>query len=148
MTVVGINNNRPNGKRFNIFMDDLFPGIPSILREDAVGNVKPAVPVNIKETANGFLIDLLAPGFEKEDFKISLEKNILTISVEKKNEATEENERQIRREFTTQSFNRSFTINELVDAQQIVAKYLNGVLTVNLPRKAEVKPPVKEITIQ
>lgn len=148
MTVVGINNNRPNGKRFNILMDDFFSGIPSLLSEDLVGNVKPAVPVNIKETANGFLIDLLAPGFEKEDFKISLEKNILTIAAEKKNVAAEENEKQIRREFRTQSFNRSFTINELVDAQQIVAKYLNGVLTVNLPRKAEVKPPVKEITIQ
>jgi HSP20 family protein len=148
MTVVGINKNRPNGKRFNIFMDDFFSGIPSLLGEDLVGNVKPSVPVNIKETANGFLIDLLAPGFEKEDFKISLEKNILTIAAEKKNEATEENEKQIRREFTTQSFNRSFTINELVDAQQIVAKYLNGILTVNLPRKEEVKPPVKEITIQ
>jgi HSP20 family protein len=147
MTVVGINNTRPNGKRFNIFMDDFFTGIPSILREDATANVKPAVPVNIKETANGFLIDLLAPGFEKEDFKISLEKNILTISAEKKNETTEENEKQIRREFRTQSFNRSFTINELVDAQQIVAKYLNGILTVNLPKKAEVKPPVKEINI-
>lgn len=148
MTVVGINNNRPNGKRFNILMDDFFSGIPSLLSEDLVGNVKPAVPVNIKETANGFLIDLLAPGFEKEDFKISLEKNILTIAAEKKNVAAEENEKQIRREFRTQSFNRSFTINELVDAQQIVAKYLNGILTVNLPRKAEVKPPVKEITIQ
>jgi HSP20 family protein len=148
MTVVGFNNTRPNGKRFNIFMDDFFTGIPSLLREDATAKVKPAVPVNIKENANGFSIDLLAPGFEKEDFKISLDKNILTISAEKKNEATEENEKQIRTEFTTQSFNRSFTINELVDAQQIVAKYLNGVLTVNLPRKAEVKPPVKEITIQ
>ena len=148
MTVVGLNNTRPNGKRFNIFMDDFFNGMPSIFREDVVGNVKPAVPVNIRETANSFLIDVLAPGFEKEDFKISLEKNILTIAAEKKNEATEENEKQIRREFRTQSFNRSFTINELVDTQEIVAKYLNGVLTVNLPRKAEVKPPVKEITIQ
>lgn len=148
MTVVGINNTRPNGKLFNIFMDDLFNGIPSLLSEDATAKVKPAVPVNIKETVNGFLIDLLAPGFEKGDFKISLEKNILTISAEKKNEAKDENEKQIRSEFRTQSFNRSFTINELVDAQQIVAKYLNGILTVNLPRKAEVKPPVKEITIQ
>ncbi len=73
---------------------------------------------------------------------------MLTISAEKKNEVKDENEKQIRSEYSYRSFNRSFTLDEKIDAEKIEAKYLNGVLTLNLPKKAEVKASAKEISIQ
>ena len=148
MTLVRLNTPKQNGRRFNIFMDDFFSAVPSLFREEFSSGLPSSVPVNIKETESEYLLEVMAPGLEKEGFKISLEENLLTISAEKKEESANEEEKQIRREFSTSSFRRSFTINEQVDAQQIVAKYINGVLTVNLPKKAEVKPPVKEINIQ
>ena len=94
------------------------------------------------------MLELVAPGFQKEDFKINLDNNTLTISAEKKEETENQNEKFIRKEYKQQSFSRSFTIDENIDAGNISAKYVNGVLTLNLAKKQEVKPPVKEISIQ
>jgi HSP20 family protein len=93
-------------------------------------------------------LEVVAPGFQKEDFKINLDNNTLTISAEKKEETENQNEKFIRKEYKQQSFKRSFTIDENVDAENISAKYVNGVLTLNLAKKQEVKPSVKEISIQ
>ena len=90
----------------------------------------------------------MAPGFEKNDFNINLEKNILTVSVERKTETENKNEKQIRREYSYHSFKRSFTVDEKVDPEKIEAKYVNGVLTLNLPRKEEVKASAKEIAVK
>jgi len=95
----------------------------------------------------------VAPGFEKNDFKVNVDANILTVSAEKKTEEkndsdTAKNERQVRNEYVYRSFKRSFTIDEKIDASTIDAKYVNGVLTLNLPKKTEVKEAAKEITIQ
>jgi HSP20 family protein len=102
----------------------------------------------VKETENGYVLELIAPGFQKEDFKINLDNNTLTISAEKKEETENQNEKFIRKEYKQQSFSRSFTIDENIDAETISAKYVNGVLTLNLAKKQEVKPSVKEISIQ
>ncbi|MCK7553879.1 Hsp20/alpha crystallin family protein [Chitinophaga sedimenti] len=92
-------------------------------------------------------MDVVAPGFDKADFKLNLDKQVLTISVDKKTEQKEETEKQIRREFSTRSFKRSFTLDENVDAEKINAKYENGVLKVTLPKKEVKQEPAKEIVV-
>lgn len=141
--------NRPVNKSFNNFMDDFFATVPSIFRDDFITpNFSSFTPVNIKETENEYVLDVVAPGFEKEDFKINLDNNTLTVSAERKVETENKREKFIRKEYKQQSFKRSFTIDENVDAENISAKYVNGVLTLNLAKKQEVKPSVKEISIQ
>jgi HSP20 family protein len=141
--------NRPVNKSFNNFMDDFFATVPSILSDDFITpNFRSFTPVNIRETGNDYVLELIAPGFQKEDFKINLDNNTLTVSAEKKEETENKNEKFIRKEYKQQSFSRSFTIDEKIDAENISAQYVNGVLTLNLAKKQEVKPPVKEISIQ
>lgn len=103
--------------------------------------------VNITETNDAYVLQLAAPGRNKEDFKINIEKNLLTISSETKAEEVKENEKQIRNEFSLQSFKRSFTLDEKIEAEKIEAKYENGLLTLTLPKKEEVKL-VKQVTVQ
>jgi HSP20 family protein len=148
MTLVTLNN-RPMQKSFNNLMDDLFATVPSILGDDFVTPpFRSFTPVNVKETENDYVLEVVAPGFQKEDFKINLDNNTLTVSVETKEESENKNEKFIRKEFKQQSFSRSFTIDKNIDAESISAKYVNGVLTLNLAKKQEVKPSVKEISIQ
>jgi HSP20 family protein len=105
-------------------------------------------PVNISETADAYELELSAPGRSKEDFKVSVDNDLLTISYEKKEESQREDVKSVRREFSFQSFKRSFNLDNSIDATNIHAKYENGVLKLNLPKKAEVKEATKEITIQ
>jgi HSP20 family protein len=130
-------------------MDDFLATVPSILRDDFVTpSFRSFTPVNIRETENDYVLEVIAPGFQKEDFKINLDNNTLTVSAEKKEETDNKNEKVVRKEFKQQSFSRSFTIDEKIDAENISAKYVNGVLTLNLAKKQEVKPQAKEISIQ
>jgi HSP20 family protein len=106
--------------------------------------------VNVKESEDAFEIEVAAPGMKKEDFNVNFENNVLTISSERKEESRREEKGQYtRREFSYQSFQRSFTIPEnLVEGEQISAKYSDGLLCIHLPKKEEVKPkPAREITI-
>jgi len=94
---------------------------------------------------------MAAPGMNKEDFKVELDGNVLTISSEKQNEnEVKDGERYSRREFSYQSFQRSFQLpKEVVDADKIEAKYENGVLKLVVPKKEEAKPrPPKTIQIK
>lgn len=148
MTLVKFQN-RPVNKSFNNFMDDFFATVPSIFRDDFTGSsFRSFTPVNVKETESDYVLEIVAPGFQKEDFKISLDNNTLTVSTEKKEETENKNETFIRKEFKQQSFSRSFTIDENIDVENISAKYVNGILTLNLAKKQPVKPEVKEISIQ
>lgn len=104
--------------------------------------------VNIKETNNEFNIEFAAPGFNKNDFKINVEENVLTISAEKQVETKEEKERFTRKEFSYNSFSRSFTLPQTVNAEKIDAKYTDGILKLNIPKKEEAKKlPKKEIKV-
>jgi HSP20 family protein len=105
--------------------------------------------VNIKEDKDSFEVEMSAPGFEKNDFKIELNNSLLTISSEKKAEnETKEGQHFTRREFSYQSFSRSFTLPETVEGEKIAAKYENGILKVKIPKREEAKPkPVKQIEI-
>jgi HSP20 family protein len=147
MTLVKLNN-RPASKSFNNFFEDFFHEMPSILPADATFNRGASVPVNIKETKDAFEVELVAPGFEKGDFKISLENNLLTIAAEHKAEEKAESDKMVRREYRYRSFSRSFNVDENIDAEKIDAKYVNGVLALNLPKKPEVKAATKQINIQ
>jgi HSP20 family protein len=146
MTLVRFNN-KP-AKSFNNLMDDFFATMPSILSDEPGLKHKQFTPVNIIEKENDYQLELIAPGMNKEDFKINLDNNTLTISAESKDEVLKENEKQIRKEYRYPSFKRSFTIDENIDAENIAAKYINGVLTLNLPKKVEVKTSAKQINIQ
>ncbi len=106
--------------------------------------------VNIKETTDAFEVEVAAPGFNKSDFNIELNNGVLTISSEKQiSEEVKDDERIARQEFSYQSFTRSFTLPELVEDEKITAKYKNGILTINIPKKEEAKPkPAKQIKIK
>lgn len=97
--------------------------------------------VNIKENENEYMLEVAAPGFEKEDFKIEHNNDLLTISSEKKVEKeTKEGERFTKREFSYQSFSRSFTLPQTADGEKISANYEKGILTVSIPKREEAKP--------
>jgi HSP20 family protein len=128
------------------FNDDLFDW--SLQNFSNTNSNLPAV--NIKEKDDAFEIEMAAPGFNKEDFKIELNNNLLSISSEKKTEnETKENERFTRREFSYQSFMRSFTLPNSIEGEKINAKYENGILNIHIPKKDEAKvKPVKQIEIK
>jgi HSP20 family protein len=134
-------------KTLSGIMDDIFNG-KFINKDFATSDFFGAqAPVNIRETKDAYVLDVVAPGFEKGDFKINLDGQTLTISSEKKTEQKAENEKQIRREFSFRSFSRSFTLDENVDAEKINAKYDNGVLKLTLPKKEAKQETAKEIIV-
>ena len=97
--------------------------------------------VNIKENPDAFTVEVAAPGIDKNDFKLELNHNTLTVSSEKKVESeTKENEVFTKREFSYQSFSRSFTLPMIADGERISANYENGILLVSIPKKEEAKP--------
>jgi len=141
--------NRPFEKSINNIVDEFIGGLPGIFDEGYNSLSKNGfVPVNIKESGSNYSIEVIAPGFEKADFKINLDDKILTISAEKRDEVKNETDKQIRKEYSYRSFKRSFTIDEKIDATAIEASYVNGVLVLNLPKKAEVREAAKEIVIK
>ncbi|WP_339816303.1 Hsp20/alpha crystallin family protein [uncultured Imperialibacter sp.] len=142
---------------------NLFPEFPSVFdsflgrdlfdfENGLVNSPGASVPaVNVKETEEGFDVEVAAPGFNKKDFHVEVNNNLLTISSEKevKNEQKDENGRYTRREFGYSSFKRSFTLPEnVVNAEKIGATYENGILHVSIPKREEAKPkPVRQIAI-
>ena len=146
MTLVKVNN--PINRSFDGLMNELFNELPlsfgKTLREDVLH----FPPANITEKKDVYQIELAVPGFNKADFNVKLEDSILTISAEKKTENVSETDKTVRKEFSHKSFKRSFTIDEKIDTTTISAKYENGILALELPKKEDVKNGTKEITIQ
>ena len=134
---------------YNNLFDQLFTEMPGAFRNDFNSFARNAeVPVNVKETDEGYRLEIVAPGFEKNDFKVNVEKEILTISAEKETEASGQEQKTIRKEYEFRSFKRSFTIDEKIDATKIDAVYVNGVLILTLPKKAEVAASARKIEIK
>ena len=146
MTLVKVNNNL--SRSFDGMMKELFNEFPTTVAKTFREDVLNFPPVNIVEKPASYQVELSAPGFEKADFAIKLEGNILNISTEKKEETKEENDKVIRKEFTYKGFKRSFTIDEKIDAENIAAKYENGILKLELPKKEILKTGTKEINVQ
>lgn len=97
--------------------------------------------MNIKETDEDFLVELAAPGMTKEDFKINLDGNSLSISSERNTDSEQQdNGKYSYREFSYQSFKRTITLPaNVVDDSNIQARYENGLLSLKIPKKEEVK---------
>lgn len=128
-------NRKPFEGTFSNLVDDIFTELPVLLNNGFNNTVrKDSVPVNVKEAEKSYQLEVVAPGFEKTDFKVNLEQNVLTISAEKQNEENTGKDKEIRREYSFRSFKRSFTLDEKIDATNIEASYINGVLTLNLPK--------------
>ncbi len=106
------------------------------------------VPVNIRENDTAYELQVIAPGLKKDEFKINLEKNVLTISFEQKEENKEQRDGKVlRNEYSFRSFKRSFTLNEKIETSGINAKYTDGVLEVTLPKKENTAPETQEISV-
>lgn len=106
-----------------------------------------SVPVNIKEDDKGFDMQVIAPGLKKEDFKLNIDKNVLTISFEQNKEAKEETGKVLRSEYSFRSFKRSFTLTDKINTAGITAKYADGILNVNLPKKEVAEATAQEISV-
>ncbi len=138
--------NNPMEKSLNQVFNEIFNGFPNTWGRDVADGFN--LPTNVHETTDGYHLEMLAAGRDKADFKIAVDKGLLTISYEKKEEAKNEDVKTLRREFKLASFKRSFSVDENVNTEDIQAKYENGVLKLYLPKKAEVKTPAKEVNIQ
>jgi len=105
--------------------------------------------VNVQETDKEFRLEVAAPGMKKEDFKLEMKEGMLYISAETKNENEVKEEHYTRREFSFNSFSRSFWLPENVKFDDIKANYKDGILHIVLPKvKVEKKAPVKMIEIK
>jgi len=103
--------------------------------------------VNVKDKDTEYIIEVAAPGFKKEDFSISVENKILTISAEEKEEKEVKEDKYTRREFMSSSFTRSFSLPDNIDESQIGGRYDDGVLYVRIPKLQEKAPEKKKIPL-
>lgn len=129
-------------KRFSGFVNEFFGKDMAELAKP-FNAIRPAV--NVKETDGAYLLSLAAPGLNKSDFKIELDKDQLSISFTKDENKEETTEKMIRQEFGYSSFKRTFTLPNTVNQTAIQASYENGILSLNIPKK-EVEA-AKTITI-
>lgn len=143
MTLMKVNG-RPAFRNFDGLVNELFGNFEGFNNRNW-NNTLP--PVNIVENEEGFHLEIAAPGRNKEDFKVKVENNQLFISYEEKKPEEVKDVKQIRKEFTITAFQRSFSLNDKVNAEAIQAKYENGILKLLVPKKEETKPQTKEITI-
>ena len=128
---------------FNDFFSDFMNG--DLLQKDYFKSI-PAV--NIMERKDDFTIQLAAPGVKKSDFKVEVDKGVLTISMEKTDEKNDENEKFTRKEFSFSSFKRTFSLPDHVNTESIAAEYKDGILMLTIPKKEEAKAkPVREIVV-
>jgi HSP20 family protein len=128
-------------------LEDLFSnGINKVFGDESLAGTANA-PVNIRETDEAYELQLVAPGLKKEDFKVSVDRNILTIAFDHKEEESEESTRWLRKEYRQRSFKRSFTLNEKIDAAGVAARYTDGILHVSLPKKEQQEVKAQEITV-
>jgi HSP20 family protein len=127
--------------RFNQYpaLTDLFESLEKNFfnNEEKFEGTIPAV--NIKEDNDKFVLEMAAPGMKKNDFHINVEKDVLTISSEHKEEKEEKKENYARREFYYNTFSRSFNLPENINLEGIKADYKNGILNIVLPKKEETK---------
>ena len=146
MTLVKFNNGLKNNSA-NPFFSDVFDSLinDSFLSDKLIARV-PAV--NIAETENEFHIELAVPGLKKEDFKINIDKNVLSVAAEKKAENIEEGKKFSKREYSYNSFVRSFTLPESADQSKIEADYADGILKLSVAKREEAKFQSREIAVK
>jgi HSP20 family protein len=124
------------------FFDDSFWGFSGVSRNQ--------VPVNVRETDKLYEMEVMAPGLKKEDFRLEITHDMLTVSYEDKKENTQENKKEgwVKKEFSKQSFSRSFKLDDSIDANNITARYEDGVLYLALPKKENAQRASRQISVQ
>jgi HSP20 family protein len=131
-TLVKLNNNSP---AFNSFFDDFFR------RDLHAGYGKARIAVNVKETKEAFHLEVVAPGFKRKDFSISIEDNYLKIQGKVEDSKTENNENTTEKysvkEYHKASFEKAYKLSNEVDAERINAKYESGILDIEIPKKSK-----------
>jgi HSP20 family protein len=133
-------------RRRNFFADDFFTRDFDKIFKGFEHTTLPAT--NIKETEDAFEVELSVPGFNKEDFNLKLDNELLTISAKVEDKQEETTDKYTRREFRSQSFSRTFTLSETIATEEINAKYDNGILKITLPKNKEViENKQREITV-
>jgi HSP20 family protein len=148
MTLVKFAKGNTN-KGFNATYNDVFESFFNVDQLPSKSTVNRIPAANIAENDNGFQIEIAIPGLNKEDFKINLEKDQLSVTTGRQNEdsGTAENKKYNRREFNYAVFSRNFTLPETVDINKIQAEYKDGILLIQIPKKAELKIQSREIVI-
>lgn len=146
MTLAKFSNSAYPSRYNRYYNDAVFNDLFNWNNRQTMDTKSNAPSVNIKENEDSFALELATPGFKKENFKLELNDDILTISAEKNDE--ESDERFIKHEFSPLSFKRSFSLPETAHRDDIQARYENGILEVVIPKKEEAKPkPKMEIAI-
>ena len=144
MNLIKRNGNRIPGFQ-RLFLDDIFGRELFNWENNNFSTTSTTLPsVNIKETTDNYEVEVAAPGMDKNDFKVTLDGNLLIISSVKEREESKEEESFTRKEFSYQSFQRSFELpKNVVDEDKISARYENGLLLLSIPKleQAKQKPP-------
>ena len=130
----------------NPFFNDVYSLLNDSFLNEKLATRTPAV--NIAESENEFEVQLAVPGLKKEDLKINLDKNVLSVSADKKTESADENKKITKREYSFNSFTRSFTLPQSADSSKIEADYVDGVLTLIIAKKEEAKFQSREIAVK
>ena len=136
----------PKNSVVNPFFNDVYSLLNDSFLSDKVVTRTPAV--NISENDDQFDVELAIPGLNKEDIKISLDKNVLSVSADKKTETVDENKKFTKREYSFNSFSRSFTLPESADQSKIEADYVAGILKLTIAKKEEAKFQSREIAVK
>jgi HSP20 family protein len=126
---------------FDLFFNDFKPSVFNDFRSNT------EIKTNLIETENDYLLDVIVPGFNKEDIKIDIDNNTLIIYSEVKNENIDKNDNYIRKEYSYASFEKRFTLPKNTDVDNIQAKHENGILKLTIPKNEKVVSK-KQITIK
>ena len=147
MTMVKFNADKRNNGSLLPGFSDVFDSIftDTLLTDRMTARVPAA---NVSETQDHYHVELAAPGLQKEDFKLSLEQNVLNVTVEKQNEQNNVQKNYSKREYSYTSWVRSFTLPESANAEQIEASYADGVLKIDIAKREEAKVIRREIAIK
>ncbi len=138
---------RDNGNALMPGVNDIFESIfNDTFFSDRMVTRVPAV--NVSETEGNYHIELAAPGLKKDDFKLSLDQNVLNISVEQTTDQHDSGKNYSKREFSYNSFVRSFTLPESADENIIDASYSDGILRIDIAKREEAKAVRRQITIK
>ena len=137
-------------ERFPALFDDFFKPWNEWFDNDNRFWATVRIPsVNITENKDEYNVSLAVPGMKKEDFKIDVNGNMLTISCEKDETKEDKDKKYTRKEYSYTSFSRSFTLPEEINREKIDARYEDGLLKISLPRKEEVKKfAAKQIAVK
>lgn len=142
------NNSNQNFPTLSNWLEDIFNRDDSSVFTSNYNTGITLPKVNIKETADAFMVEMAVPGLKKSDFQLDIDNQTLSISTERKEESEHREDNYTRREFGYSSFKRIFTLPDSVNDEKINANYQDGILNIHLPKKEEAKQkPARNIKI-